>query len=158
MSTVKRVSALELRELTKYYGDDLGTHGVSFTVANGETFGFLGPNGAGKTTTMRLLLGLIKPTRGSTSILGKNIAEGLPVRERVGYLPGALESYENLTDLLLTLPLSRTKIILANIFASLAVILALATLLTITLIVGVNLVGQVAPTSGPAGTWQRAIT
>lgn len=91
------MSALELVDLTKYYGKDLGIDGVSFTVDQGETFGFLGPNGAGKTTTMRLLLGLIKPTRGSASILGKNIFGGPPVRERVGYLPGTLRLYENLT-------------------------------------------------------------
>jgi len=96
-STVDSVSALEFVDLTKYYGKDLGIDGVSFTVAQGETFGFLGPNGAGKTTTMRILLGLIKPTRGSASILSRNIAEGPPVRERVGYLPGTLELYENLT-------------------------------------------------------------
>jgi ABC-2 type transport system ATP-binding protein len=91
------VSALELQDLTKYYGSDLGIDGVSFEVTRGETFGFLGPNGAGKTTTMRLLLGLIKPTSGTASILGKDISQGPPVRESVGYLPGSLELYENLT-------------------------------------------------------------
>jgi ABC-2 type transport system ATP-binding protein len=91
------VSALELQDLTKYYGSDLGIDGVSFEVTRGETFGFLGPNGAGKTTTMRLLLGLIKPTSGTASILGKDISQGPPVRASVGYLPGSLELYENLT-------------------------------------------------------------
>jgi ABC-2 type transport system ATP-binding protein len=97
LSTVNPVGALELRDLTKYYGNDLGIDGVTFDVSQGETFGFLGPNGAGKTTTMRLLLGLIKPTRGTASILGKDISQGPPTRESVGYLPGTLELYENLT-------------------------------------------------------------
>jgi ABC-2 type transport system ATP-binding protein len=97
LSTVNPVGALELRDLTKYYGNDLGIDGVTFDVSQGETFGFLGPNGAGKTTTMRLLLGLIKPTRGTASILGKDLGEGPLVRERIGYLPGTLELYENLT-------------------------------------------------------------
>ncbi|OIQ78547.1 putative ABC transporter ATP-binding protein YbhF [mine drainage metagenome] len=91
------MSALELQNLTKYYGEDLGIEGLTFDVAEGETFGFLGPNGAGKTTTMRLLLGLIWPTRGTATVLGRNIADGPPVRERVGYLPGTLRLYENLT-------------------------------------------------------------
>ena len=97
LSTVNTVSALELADFTKYYGEDLGIDGVSFTVNNGEAFGFLGPNGAGKTTTMRLLLGLIKPTRGSALVLGKDISGGPSVREKVGYLPGTLALYENLT-------------------------------------------------------------
>jgi len=91
------VSALELRDLTKYYGNDLGIDGVSFEVEQGETFGFLGPNGAGKTTTMRLLLGLITATRGTATILGQDITLGPSVRESVGYLPGTLELYEQLT-------------------------------------------------------------
>ncbi len=91
------MNALELRDLTKFYGKDRGIDGVSFTIAQGETFGFLGPNGAGKTTTMRLLLGLIRPTRGTGSILGHDISEGPSIRKNVGYLPGDLELYENLT-------------------------------------------------------------
>ena len=91
------MSALELDGLTKYYGDDLGIDGVTFSVTQGEAFGFLGSNGAGKTTTMRLLLGLIKPTRGSALVLGKDISDGPLVREKVGYLPGTLALYENLT-------------------------------------------------------------
>jgi ABC-type multidrug transport system ATPase subunit len=87
LSTVNPVGALELRDLTKYYGNDLGIDGVTFDVSQGETFGFLGPNGAGKTTTMRLLLGLIKPTRGTASILGKDLGEGPLVRERENRIP-----------------------------------------------------------------------
>ncbi|WP_298330454.1 ABC transporter ATP-binding protein [Haloactinopolyspora sp.] len=56
--------------LTKRYGDRLAVDHVSLTVRQGEVYGFLGPNGAGKTTTLRMLLGLIRPTSGTASVLG----------------------------------------------------------------------------------------
>jgi ABC-type multidrug transport system ATPase subunit len=57
--------------LTKRYGDRVAVDEVSMTVQRGEVYGFLGPNGAGKTTTLRMLLGLVRPTAGSASILGR---------------------------------------------------------------------------------------
>jgi ABC-2 type transport system ATP-binding protein len=57
--------------LTKRYGDQFAVHDVSLTVRHGEVYGFLGPNGAGKTTTLRMLLGLVRPTRGTAKILGR---------------------------------------------------------------------------------------
>jgi ABC-2 type transport system ATP-binding protein len=57
--------------LTKRYGDRLAVDGVSLTVRRGEVYGFLGPNGAGKTTTLRLLLGLVRPTGGEVTVLGR---------------------------------------------------------------------------------------
>jgi ABC-2 type transport system ATP-binding protein len=57
-------------KLSKKYGDRLAVDEVNLTVRRGEVYGFLGPNGAGKTTTLRMLLGLIRPTRGSARILG----------------------------------------------------------------------------------------
>ncbi len=57
--------------LTKRYGQQLAVDGVSLTVRRGEVYGFLGPNGAGKTTTLRMVLGLIRPTSGSATVLGK---------------------------------------------------------------------------------------
>jgi ABC-2 type transport system ATP-binding protein len=56
--------------LTKSYGDRLAVDDVSLTVRRGEVYGFLGPNGAGKTTTLRMLLGLVRPTSGSATVLG----------------------------------------------------------------------------------------
>jgi ABC-2 type transport system ATP-binding protein len=56
--------------LTKRYGDRLAADDVSMTVRRGEVYGFLGPNGAGKTTTLRMLLGLVRPTAGTASVLG----------------------------------------------------------------------------------------
>ena len=63
---------VESRELTKRYGSHtVAVDRVSLTVRRGEVYGFLGPNGAGKTTTMRMLLGLIRPTSGAASVLGR---------------------------------------------------------------------------------------
>lgn len=77
--------ALEVRNLTKFYGDFKAVDDVSFRLPTGSIYGFLGPNGAGKTTTIRMILDIIKPTSGSLSVLGSPTA--LKVRHRIGYLP-----------------------------------------------------------------------
>lgn len=61
-------------------------HGVTFDVHDNEIFGFVGPNGAGKTTTLKILMGLIKPTEGSASILGSDVSES-EFRHQIGFLP-----------------------------------------------------------------------
>jgi len=71
--------------LTKRYGDRLAVDSVSMTVRRGEVYGFLGPNGAGKTTTLRMMLGLIRPTAGTASVLGLPAGRS-EVTERVGAL------------------------------------------------------------------------
>src|SRR5271170_4825850 len=76
---------LELRNVTKYYGEFKAVDDVSFAVPAGSICGFLGPNGAGKTTTIRMILEIIRPTSGTISVLGHSSA--LEVRERIGYLP-----------------------------------------------------------------------
>ncbi len=63
---------IEVDNLSKYYGKHRGIEKVSFTVEEGEIFGFIGPNGAGKSTTIRLLLALIYPTSGGAKIFGKD--------------------------------------------------------------------------------------
>jgi len=70
--------------------------GVSFTVRQGECFGYLGQNGAGKTTTMKVLTGLMTPTRGSASLLGRPCGDEAARRE-LGYLPENPYFYEHLT-------------------------------------------------------------
>ena len=91
---------ISLINLTKNYGKSRGIRDVSFEVFPGEVFGFLGPNGAGKTTTIRTLMGLIKATSGSASILGMNALESSPeLRKRIGYLPGVFSTYSNYTAL-----------------------------------------------------------
>jgi ABC-2 type transport system ATP-binding protein len=84
--------------LTKYYGSQCGIADLDLEVSAGEVFGFLGANGAGKTTTIRLLLGLIRPTRGSAMIAGLDlVSRGVDIRALVGYLPGDLALYERMT-------------------------------------------------------------
>jgi ABC-2 type transport system ATP-binding protein len=90
--------ALEVRGLTKSYGDVKALRGVDLEVRRGEIFGFLGPNGSGKTTTIRCLLDLIRPDGGLLRVLGLDPqAEPLAVRTRAGYLPGELHLDDNLT-------------------------------------------------------------
>ncbi len=77
--------ALELREVTKLYGDFRAVDGLSLQIPTGALYGFLGPNGAGKTTTIRMILDILRPTTGSITVLGADSA--LKVRTRLGYLP-----------------------------------------------------------------------
>jgi ABC-2 type transport system ATP-binding protein len=89
--------AIQTRDLTRYYGRHRGIEALDLSVATGEVFGFLGPNGAGKTTTIRLLLDLIRPTRGQARVFGYDCRrDGLAVRRQVGYLPGEYRLYEDL--------------------------------------------------------------
>src|SRR5713101_3228347 len=80
--------SINVKNLTKFYGDTKAIDNISFEVHAGEIIGFLGPNGAGKTTTMRVITGYLVPTRGSVDILGKNFQDhSLEVRQLIGYLP-----------------------------------------------------------------------
>jgi ABC-2 type transport system ATP-binding protein len=80
---------IQTEHLTKRYGASRGIIDVTFTVDEGEVFGFLGPNGAGKTTTIRTLMGLLKPTSGRATIGGLDCwAQSTAVKRLVGYLPG----------------------------------------------------------------------
>jgi ABC-2 type transport system ATP-binding protein len=84
--------------LTKYYGKVRGIEALDLEVKPGEIFGFLGPNGAGKTTTIRLLVGLIRPTRGRAEVFGLDVrTNSLEIRQRLGNLPGDVFLYENLS-------------------------------------------------------------
>src|SRR6266850_3282126 len=78
-------TVLELRNVTKFYGDFKAVDDISFSLSSGTICGFLGPNGAGKTTTIRMILDIIRPTQGSITILNESSA--LRVRHRIGYLP-----------------------------------------------------------------------
>jgi len=78
-------SVLQLDHLTKSFGGFKAVDDLSFSVGQGEIFGFLGPNGAGKTTTLRMILDIVPPTSGSLSVLGS--ASAIPIRWRIGYLP-----------------------------------------------------------------------
>ncbi|MFP8958275.1 ATP-binding cassette domain-containing protein [Natrialbaceae archaeon A-CW3] len=94
------MAPIAVHDLSKYYGDIRGIHDLSFTVNEGEVFGFLGPNGAGKTTTIRTLLGLMSPTSGSATVLGADIqneAELIEAKRNIGYLPDHLGFNEEMT-------------------------------------------------------------
>jgi ABC-2 type transport system ATP-binding protein len=89
---------IETETLGKRYGDVTAVDGLSLQVAEGEIYAFLGLNGAGKTTTIRMLLGMIKPTRGNATVLGKRVRLGS--REpwaQVGYLVEMPHAYPELT-------------------------------------------------------------
>jgi ABC-2 type transport system ATP-binding protein len=80
---------ISVEALTKYYGRHRGVEDLTFEVVEGKIFGFLGPNGAGKTTTIRVLMGLLRPTAGHTSIDGLDCwNQSRAVKRLVGYLPG----------------------------------------------------------------------
>lgn len=90
-------AVITLNKLTKYYGKTPGIMDVSFTVEEGEIFGFIGPNGAGKSTTIRTLLSLIYPTGGSAEIFGLDIIKDrVEILQNVGYLPSEVFYYDNM--------------------------------------------------------------
>lgn len=94
------MAVIKVNNVTKDYGYGRGVFDVSFEIAKGEVFGYLGPNGAGKTTTIRQLMGFSKPDKGDLSILGMDCStESSDILSKVGYLPGEIALYENLSIL-----------------------------------------------------------
>jgi ABC-2 type transport system ATP-binding protein len=80
--------AIQLVKLTKQYGRTTAVDDLSLSVPRGSTFGLLGPNGAGKTTTIKMLVGVLSPTRGGAIVSGRHVlAESLAVKQCVGYVP-----------------------------------------------------------------------
>jgi ABC-2 type transport system ATP-binding protein len=89
---------VETQGLTKRYGSSRGIEDVTFTIAEGEVFGFLGPNGAGKTTTIRVLMALLRANSGTARIAGLDYwDQSVEIKRLVGYLPGELALDPNLT-------------------------------------------------------------
>jgi len=88
--------AIQVVNLTKYYGELLAVDHISFTVRRGEFFGFLGPNGAGKTTTVRMLTGVIEADEGSASILQYK-AGSLKAKQITGMVPEMANAYGDLS-------------------------------------------------------------
>jgi ABC-2 type transport system ATP-binding protein len=89
---------IEVRELTKRYGDLVAVDRVSFTARKGEVVGFLGPNGAGKTTTMRIITGFLPATQGTVKVEDFDIFDDShEVRKRTGYLPENPPLYADMT-------------------------------------------------------------
>ena len=89
---------IDVRQLTKKFGDFTAVDSVSFTIHAGEVVGYLGPNGSGKTTTIRMLLGLLRPTAGEALVLGYDSARQTElVRQNVGYMSQKFALYHDLT-------------------------------------------------------------
>jgi ABC-2 type transport system ATP-binding protein len=91
-------SAIATRGLAKHYGDVAAVRELDLDVRRGEIYGFLGRNGAGKTTTIRMLLGLIRPTAGEVTVLGRPLTPGAAeVFAHIGYLVESAAAYPQLT-------------------------------------------------------------
>jgi ABC-2 type transport system ATP-binding protein len=89
---------IEIRDLTKNYGDFVAVDRLALTATTGEIFGFLGPNGAGKTTTIRIVAGLSLPTAGTVRVNGIDVlAEPVRAKAVMGYVPDRPYLYEKLT-------------------------------------------------------------
>ena len=88
---------VEIRDLSKHYGEFVALDNLSLTLNRGSILGFIGPNGAGKTTTIRILVGLSRPTSGVAKIAGADCVRDLAkVRRLVGYMPDKFGSYDNM--------------------------------------------------------------
>ena len=91
-------NAIEIRNLTKRFGDFTAVDNISFNVRNGEIFGFLGANGAGKTTAMRILCGLSRPSEGEGTVAGYDIRnEQEKIKRNIGYMSQKFSLYPDLT-------------------------------------------------------------
>ena len=92
------MDAIKIVNLKKYYGKHPGVENVSFSVREGEIFGFVGPNGTGKSTTIRVLLNFIFPTAGSASICGMDVVrESRGIKTFTGYVPSDVRFYGDMT-------------------------------------------------------------
>jgi ABC-2 type transport system ATP-binding protein len=92
--------AIETHELTRYFGEFCAVDAIALRVERGMFYGFLGPNGAGKSTTIKMLTGLLAPSRGKILVLGKDMRspqEALEAKRRVGVVPEDLALFDNLT-------------------------------------------------------------
>ena len=88
-------NTVKLSSVTKYYGNFKGIEDISISVQKGEVFGLLGTNGAGKTTILRIIMGLIKPTKGTISIFGTDLTNYLD-KTKIGYLEGDYSTYNGM--------------------------------------------------------------
>ena len=89
---------IETHDLAREYGPKVALSGLNLRVEPGEILGFLGPNGAGKSTTVKILTGMIRPTRGRARVAGFDVVEQpIDVKRRIGYVPETAALYDSLT-------------------------------------------------------------
>ena len=89
---------IELKNITKYYGDFPAVTDISFKIEKGEIVGLLGPNGAGKSTTMKMITGFMPPTSGELTVGGNDIvSQSIEARRKIGYLPETVPLYTDMT-------------------------------------------------------------
>jgi ABC-2 type transport system ATP-binding protein len=91
------IPAIDITDLTKYYGKNRGIENVNLKIGEGEVFGFIGPNGAGKSATIRILLNLIFPSHGSARIMGMDVVrETKKIKQYTGYIPSDATAYHSM--------------------------------------------------------------
>lgn len=91
---------IELKDLTKKYGDFKAVIDLNLSVQKGEVFGFIGPNGAGKTTTIKMMSGILQPTKGTVSIAGINMQDSPEkAKSKIGFIPDRPYLYEKLSGI-----------------------------------------------------------
>ena len=92
------MNAIDVRRLTRRFGEFVAVNDLTFDVKQGEIFGFLGSNGAGKSTTIRMLCGLLRPTSGTATVGGIDVSRNPEaVKRRIGYMSQRFSLYEKLT-------------------------------------------------------------
>ncbi len=92
------VYSIEVKNLTKQFGEFKAVNDISFTVGKGEIFGFLGANGAGKTTAIKMLTGLLTPTSGQATVAGFDVyTQRQEIRKNIGYMSQKFSLYDDLT-------------------------------------------------------------
>jgi len=95
-----RTPIIQLRGITKHYGDKQVLCGIDLDVPAGQVLGYLGPNGAGKSTTVKIMIGMIEDFQGQATVCGLDVQRNpLEVKQRIGYVPEAGALYEPLTPI-----------------------------------------------------------
>ena len=89
---------IKIRNLSKFYGKNMGIENVSLDIERGEIFGFIGPNGAGKSTTIRILMNLVFPSGGTATIMDMDVVKDTrKIKQKVGYIPSDAGMYPSMS-------------------------------------------------------------
>lgn len=98
MASTPSLPAIELKNVTKFYGKSRGVENISLSIRQGEVFGFLGPNGAGKSTTINIILDLLRADHGTIQVLGADARQHpVGVHKKIGFLSGDMTTDPSLT-------------------------------------------------------------